>query len=557
MSSNSSQLPQISLLTNFTAEFLKSQLKDEFDVCLPLGFNCWQECIRSEAFASDYQNVQAHFLLLDGGMLFPAAFTDNQCDELLERCFETIQILLEKVQHSIVFVGTLDVPHTRILPGSAVRRERLLEFKFYQKLIELKKKYRNFCIFELKENIEKLGRETFYNYKIQCLGGMPYSAAGLNAIVSAIRCYMNGYLRIRKKVLALDLDNTLWGGVVGEDGPNGIKIGNDSFGLPYMDFQQRIKEIKESGIVLTILSKNNLSDVKDVLDKHPNMILRQADFTDLCVDWNDKADNLAIVAKRLNLRPDSFVFLDDNPVERANMRNKHPEVVTPEFPDDAALLPHLIQQVYLDHFFTLNATEEDLCKTEMYHAEIQRKSLCSKSESFESYLKTLNISLKIHLLRDEELERIAELSQKTNQFNLTTIRYSLKEIIELKNRPDVFLFSGSVQDRFGSYGIVFFAVVRVESEDVASFETLLMSCRTMGRGVEFAALNEIESFLKKRNFKYVHAAYVNSGKNKPVETFWDSAGYRKSSLQPDDRVSYEQELVSLKKRKTFVNAEIE
>lgn len=356
--------------------------------------------------------------------------------------------------------------------------------------------------------------ETFHDERMWKLGAMPFSMKGLYAIRALLGL---------KKVLALDLDNTLWKGVVGEDGLSVFE--------PDVAFQREVKALKERGVLLVVLSRNNSADVDPVWDD-PRMVLTREDFAAFRLGWSEKADNLAQVAADLNLGTDAFVFVDDNPAERARMRAARPEVAVPEFPPPLA-----------DYFPPRAVTAEDLVKTEQYRAEAQRRALAATGLSVYDYLKTLEIWADVHPARPEEFARIAQLSQKSNQFNVLTHRYSEAEIARFASDPSRVLLAVHAGDRFGDQGLIAFAQV-VFGGDRPELVDFVMSCRAMNRHLEFAVQDSLERVLAMRGEMALRAAWRRTEKNAPVRDLFDRLGY--SLLEAsDDARTYELNLLNV------------
>ena len=372
--------------------------------------------------------------------------------------------------------------------------------------------------------------DAFHDERMWKLGAMPFSLKGLQALRN---------LTGLKKVLALDLDNTLWKGVVGEDGVAGIE--------PDVRFQREIKALKDRGTLLVALSRNNAADVEDVWDD-PRMALKREDFVAFGVDWNEKSDNLAKIAADLKLGTDAFVFVDDNPAERARMRAARPEVAVPEFPPPLA-----------DYFPPRAVTAEDLAKTELYRAEAQRKALAASGLSVYDYLKTLEIWAEVHPARPEEFARIAQLSQKSNQFNVLTHRYSEDEVARFASDPARILLAVHAGDRFGDQGLIAFAqilfpgatTVCPESNNQAVKQSsnpelldFVMSCRAMNRHLEFAVQDSLERVLAMRGEMFLRAAWRRTERNAPVRDLFDRLGYSLLDASEDAR-AYELNLLNV------------
>ncbi len=341
--------------------------------------------------------------------------------------------------------------------------------------------------------------EDFYSEKMWRLSSMPFSLAGLRELQK---------LFTLKKVLCLDLDNTLWAGVIGEDGVDGI--------VPNAEFQARVKALQARGVVLAALSRNHPEDVEGVW-QDARMLLKREDFVALAIDWRDKAENIARVAAELNLGLESFVFVDDNPAERMQMRARRPEVCTAAFPPA------------LDVYFPERPlTAEDAARTLQYQAEAERRQAAAAGLSAEEYLQGLQLRTEIHPVRDDEIPRVAQLSQKTNQFNVCTNRYSEDDVRRFAGGPSHVLMTMHAADRFGDQGLVAFVLVSLNAETAPASARILdwvMSCRAMNRRLEFKLQQALEDHLRSLKVERLFAAWRATAKNAPVESLFDAFGF--------------------------------
>ncbi|MBL8291790.1 MAG: HAD family hydrolase [Bryobacterales bacterium] len=324
------------------------------------------------------------------------------------------------------------------------------------------------------------------------------------------------------KVLVTDLDNTLWGGVVGEDGIDGIQIGPEYSGAGYLQLQKAMLDLYRRGIVLAIASKNNHDDAMQALDEHPAMLLRSKFFAAMRINWNDKAQSLREIAAELNLGVDSLAFVDDNPAERERIRQELPEVAVIDLPADPLQYAEAVRQCAL--FERLSLSEEDLHRSELYVQQRHRSSLEQQSASVEDFLFALEQQVTIEPLREATVARAAQLAQKTNQFNLTTRRYNELELREIAARPDYEVLTVRVRDRFGDNGLVGLCVLRTRGR-VCEIESLLLSCRVIGRTVERALLAYAVDRCRLRGADIVEGRFIPTRKNKPAESFYCSHGF--------------------------------
>jgi len=327
----------------------------------------------------------------------------------------------------------------------------------------------------------------------------------------------------QSKVLAVDLDNTLWGGVLGEDGIENLKIGNDYPGVIYWRIQQLVLALKRRGILLVLLSKNNLEDVKVAFDFLDDMPLKLSDFSMVKVNWSEKYKNLCEVAEELNLGVDSFVFLDDQPFEQEQMRQFLPEVKVLQSSRDPLELLNVLSGTCLFDAFSIE--QEDLIRSKDYKKQVERKKL-EKSLDRKEFLSGLELQAAIRSVTDATMQRTVQMLAKTNQFNLTTKRYNSAEVRKLMDDNENILLTISLSDRFGDQGIVGLCIVVMTNKDTREMmiDTFLMSCRALGRGAENALWSALLVCLDKRKCTQLRASYVPSKKNEQVANFFKHRG---------------------------------
>lgn len=323
----------------------------------------------------------------------------------------------------------------------------------------------------------------------------------------------------RKKCLVLDLDNTLWGGVLGEDGIDGIKIGGDYPGKAFLYFQEALLELSKSGVILTVCSKNNEQDVLEAWEKNPFVVLKKEHFAACRINWQDKATNIRELAEELNIGLDSFVFVDDNPTERELIRQLLPMVSVPDFPSQPYELPMFFQSLVEDYFKVYAITDEDRKKTEQYKANALRSESQRQFADFDTFLQSLDIRLTIEAANEFNIPRIAQMTQKTNQFNLTTKRYTDADIrLRLSGGWKVYCLS--VADRFGDSGIT--GCIMIDGDTI---DTFLLSCRILGKGIETAFMKKMLQLLKEDGIGKIKATYIPTAKNSQVKEFYERCGF--------------------------------
>ncbi len=324
------------------------------------------------------------------------------------------------------------------------------------------------------------------------------------------------------KALVVDLDNTLWGGIIGEDGMAGIKVGAEYPGAAFQALQRVLLDLSRKGILLGICSKNNLDDAMEALEKHPGMLVRPKDFAAMRINWGDKSQNLREIAQELNIGIDSLAFLDDNPFEREQVRAELPEITVIDIPASPQEYAAAVRDCPVFERLTLSA--EDQQRTAMYAEQRQRSDTEHKFQSKEDFFRYLAQEADLDPVTDLTLARVAQLTQKTNQFNVTTRRYSEAQIAEMAKRPDWYIFSIKVRDRFGDHGLVGVAITHDEAEQ-CEIDTFLLSCRVIGRTVETALLAHIAKSTAERGCKRLVGWFLPTKKNAPARDFYQQHGF--------------------------------
>jgi FkbH-like protein len=361
-----------------------------------------------------------------------------------------------------------------------------------------------------------------YDDKYWYMGRMPLSAAGARHLWEEFQSSLALMSGAPKKVLCLDLDNTLWRGICGETTSRGVGLSEEGADKAYRDFQRQIKGLKELGVLLAVNSKNNSEDALAVIRDNPMMILREDDFAAMRINWNDKVSNLRSIAEELSLGLDAFVFIDDSAVEREFVQSALPDVSVPAFPVESFDLPAWFRaQVARKYFRRRKVTAEDRSKTEQYHRRRERQAETA-AFSREDAISRLQIELGVECDRAENLTRLYQMAQKTNQFNLTTIRYTETELRERILSGEYSVWNAWYRDKFGDEGIVAMAVV---SHKEQKLECFVMSCRVIGRNVEFALLRAICEKLMAGEWRSLAAEYRATARNGPCSAFLPAAGF--------------------------------
>lgn len=457
-------------------------------------------------------NCESHVLIIHNTKEF--FIRDGVGEEELRSVFISgLESLLERENCPWVLINTIEVLDDSLV---GIDRTRLLGilFSLNAKLVELTVKYSKLRLIDTASALAKLGFERSYNVKNDFIMKQPYKRDGVEALAEAYTRSLEEIFLPRKKVLAVDADNTLWLGVLGEDGVDGIKIDPTTYpGSAYWKFQKQLKAAKDSGLVLALVSKNNDEDMVEVFSKL-RMPLSLEDFTIRRVNWVAKSENIRSIAETLNLGLDSFIFVDDNAFEIEQVRHACPMVDCYQFPAEAPEDGLLILRE-ARNIGAWQLTSEDLSKTKLYAEEVKRQAIKDKSHSLEDYLKSLELQIEYGVNRVSELARISQLTNKTNQFNLTTRRYSELDIKSLMNAYQVYDFR--IIDRYGDMGIVGVCILKGNYID-----TFLMSCRALGREVEATMLKIV---CDNNPGKMLAAEFIRSPKNQMVENFYTNNGF--------------------------------
>ncbi len=332
-----------------------------------------------------------------------------------------------------------------------------------------------------------------------------------------------------RKCLVLDLDNTVWGGVIGDDGIEGIVLGEGSAaGEAHLALQRYAKQLSERGIILAVCSKNEAAVAEAAFRDHPEMILKRADIAAFVANWNDKSENLRAIAEQLNIGLDSLVFVDDNPVERARIRESLPMVAVPELPEDVSdYVPRVAEAGY---FEAVAFTAEDRQRAQQYAANTERDLLRGSAQSIEDFLKGLDMSLDYGPVTPVSIDRVTQLINKTNQFNTTTRRYSSEEVVARSTSSDGLAFQFRLLDKFGDNGIVSVMILRPDDNerDVLEIESWVMSCRVFGRELEHEAMNIAVEAARDRGVRALSADYIPTKKNGVIRDLFPSLGFAPS-----------------------------
>lgn len=370
--------------------------------------------------------------------------------------------------------------------------------------------------------VARHGRAAWHDERKWMTVRLPIAAQNLTYLAQEWLRFLHPLTGKVAKALVIDLDNTLWGGVIGEDGITGIRLGSEYPGAAFQALQRTLLDLHRRGILLAICSKNNPDDALEALEKHPGMLLKPAHFAAMRINWTDKSQNLREIAEELNIGVDSLAFLDDNPIERQQVRTALPEVFVIDLPTDPMEFARTVRDCPVLERLTLST--EDQQRGAMYQAQRERAQLEQTILSREDFYRSLQQEAEIAPLTKANLARIAQLTNKTNQFNLTTRRYTEQQISDLVASPGWDCFSIRVRDRFGDNGLVGVAITHQEG-DTAEIDTFLLSCRVIGRTVETAFLSLLADHARAKGARRLQGWFLPTKKNSPARDFYSSHGF--------------------------------
>ncbi len=383
---------------------------------------------------------------------------------------------------------------------------------------------RNFYIGDMSSIQNQLGHERVFSPAIYTTSDMVLSIDAIPVVAESIVGMIAAFQGKQKKCLILDLDNTVWGGVIGDDGLENIQIGGLGIGKAFTEFQHWVKKLRQRGIIVCVCSKNTESIAKEPFEKHPDMVLRLEDIAVFVANWKNKADNIRLIQQFLNIGFDSMVFLDDNPVERDIVRQNVPDITVPELPGDPA--------EYLEYLYTLNLFEtvsysvEDAKRTEQYQNESRRMSAQASFINESDFLKSLAMLSSVQPFDSFCTPRVAQLSQRSNQFNLRTVRYSEEDIHRISNSSSHYPFCFTLEDKYGDNGTVCAVILKEQQPQELFIENWFMSCRVLKREMEHFVLNTIVSHAKNTGYNTIVGEYLPTAKNALVKDHYSTLGFR-------------------------------
>lgn len=533
---------RVALLGSFTLNGMEETLRVK---CSEINVGCTTYVAGYNQYNQEILNAESNlykfrpditFLILDTrsvlGKIYDSPYTISETErrEFVEKKLaeisQIISAFVEKSDSKLV-VTNLSLPsyspygiyETKVIYGL---REMIIDFN--AKMNSTIKTLESVYSYDFDGFVRKYGENNVFDFRQFFIGDIKVSFDYIPYLVHDWIGYIKSVLGLNKKCIILDLDNTLWGGIVGEDGFEGIRLGDTPEGKAFVEFQKMLFALQQRGIILAINSKNNIDEAIRVIKEHPNMVLREENFSSMRINWNDKVANMKEIASELNIGLDSIVFFDDDPVNREYVRLSLPQILTVDLPNDAS--KYAQDLMGMNDFHVLKITEEDVGRGKMYLEERQRKELEQSATNLEDFLKQLDIKILIKNANEFTIPRISQLTLKTNQFNLTTKRYQEEDIRNLAKRNDYWVGCAQIEDKFGNSGITGVFIVKKEKSEW-SIDTFLLSCRIMGRKIEDGILAHILQKAMKEGVSTVRGAFTPTKKNKPCENFLSDFGFKK------------------------------
>jgi FkbH-like protein len=539
------QLPlvryRLALLRSFTVEPVIPLLRAAafttgIDLTVHLGdFNAYpQEILDKEsslyAFAPDcvLLAVQTADVAPDLWREFPDLSRESVADAVgrVSENFEQWTRAFRERSSAVLIVHSLEIParpSTGLLDAQSQTSQSGAIQEINQTLRRIASGYRGVYVLDYDALMSRQGRLRWHDERKWLTARMPIAADQMIHLSREWLRFLVPLTGRTTKVLVVDLDNTLWGGVIGEDGMSGIKLGAEYPGAAYQSLQRTLLDLSRRGILLAICSKNNLEDVQEALENHPGMLLRPKHFAAMRINWNDKAQNLREIAAELNIGTGSLAFLDDNSFEREHVRTALPEVTVVDLSEDPLEFAAVVRDC--PAFQRLTLSEEDRVRADLYVTERERTKKQQTFQSKEDFFRFLGQEAEVAPVVTETLARVAQLTQKTNQFNLTTHRFSEQQVSEIATRPGWEVLAIRVRDRFGDHGLVGVAITRDEA-DACEIDTFLLSCRVIGRTVETALLSHLARSAADRGRQYLTGWFLPTKKNAPAQDFYETHGFR-------------------------------
>jgi FkbH-like protein len=462
--------------------------------------------------------------IFDGFQFKSELLSDYQLERVVKKITLDIDFVFRNVQNtSLVFVNKF----TSLSFSSAnIKNSNFDKLASRLNKVLIKRATSNIKLIDLEKVLINIGVNKALDLRYYYSSKALYTVSFFKKYVEFIRPFIVSANGLSKKAIIFDCDNTIWGGILGEDGFNGISMSTRTpSGSIFSEIQAIALSLRKQGVLIGLCSKNNYGDVIDVMRNHPDMQLKERHVSIMKINWEDKVTNLKEIAKDLSIGLDSMVFIDDSPFEVNLIKQKIPEVTVFQVPENIYEYPKMLS-TSTNLFYSLSNTHEDMSRVDMYKQKEKREVFKNSFSDIEDYLSSLKLEINFHEKLLDIIPRLSQITQKTNQFNLITRRYTEKDIESLIHDRSVKIFAFSVKDKFGDNGITGLCIVKnIKEKKVAKIDTLLMSCRIIGRNIEYAFFDALINALKKDKITTVTAKYIKSFKNKQVSHFYDNCSF--------------------------------
>tara|TARA_B100000787_G_C16188391_1_gene296000 strand:+ start:58 stop:1716 length:1659 start_codon:yes stop_codon:yes gene_type:complete len=455
-----------------------------------------------------------------------SSYLDNK--KIQEICEPIINLIVKKIKYSkrpIIIAMSAKSTYNIISSVFQIPAAQKIFNYISQRINLLQKKYNNIYFINLDYKFSHHGYDRIFDKRNWYLANSKISIEGLELIVEDVKKVIDRIYSPAKKLLVLDCDNTLWGGILGEDGIKSISLGQDGIGKAFVDFQKTIKSFLNQGVLLAIASKNNEKDVLEVFEKHESMEIKKKDIINFKVNWKEKSENIRAISEELDLGLESFVFWDDNPFERDKVKKNLPQVLTVDPTDEVVYWADQLRQ--LDELSKFNVTAEDKIKLKQY--KIRSKFLTGKKNFSDegNYLKSIKLNATRIKINQSNISRAVQMTQKTNQFNLRTARYTQSEIERINKNKKNIAFLVNLKDIYGEHGITAILIAKNIDNKSIFIDTCLMSCRILGRNLESWILKELQKVAQKRGIEHVYAEYIETKSNSMCKSFYSDHNFKK------------------------------
>lgn len=525
------------LVVNQLGDILEYGLKLS-DVAARVSFGDYDNIVQESMQCQEDQIVLVHWDLcnLSDGLYYRAnTLTEQEVSALIAALEQDLQFVLTNLRSCRLVIMNrftcLPFAYPSIVSG---HYERICD-QMNQVLAKYRKKMQNLRLLDLDRILAAVGLEQAMDLRMFYSSKALYSVGFFREYVQALCPVILAAVGRSRKVLVLDCDGTLWPGILGEDGPEAISLDRHRQGSIFREVQTILREWQQKGVLLALCSKNNAADVDAFLADDPGMVLRDEHFACKKVNWQDKVGNIQEIAEELNVGLNSMVFLDDSDYEIELVQAQLPQVVTVKVPKALPEYPHILRGT-MNLFYNLSQTAEDSSKTLMYRQQAEREQKKRHYTDLKEYLASLNLKMACHINSHRFIARMSQLTQKTNQFNLTTQRYTETEIQKVCNDSEADILAFQVSDHYGDYGLTGLAIIQyLPEEKRAEIGTLLMSCRVLGRNVEYAFMDFILRRIAAHGCDHVQALYRRTQKNSQVQDFYEKCGFQLLREEKDCR----------------------